>query len=163
MDCFVAALLAMTTRSASAVVSDFSNTGPRADGRVTGVLLNPSLMPTISALSLFVPNLDAAVKFYRDVLGFSVEAEYGPEVTKLAHDGVSVLLCKCERATRPDYPGAAQAVPGIAIADVTKELARLKGLGAELVFDAPQDFPVGQFIAVRDPAGNVIELLQYHR
>lgn len=120
-------------------------------------------MPSISALSIYVPDMDAAVKFYCDVLGFAVQAKLGPELTKLKHDGMSVLLTKCQQGARPEYGVAAQAVPGIAIADAAAELARLRRLGVELLFDAPQKFPVGQFIAVRDPAGNVIELLQFQR
>ena len=118
-------------------------------------------MPTINALSLYVPDLAAAVKFYRDALGFAVEADYGPELTKLAHDGVALMLCQCASATRPAYPTAAQTVIGIGIENAASELARLRKLGVELVFDAPQPFPVGVFIAVRDPGGNVIELLQF--
>ncbi len=118
-------------------------------------------MPSIAALSIYVPDLAAAVKFYRDALGFTVEAEYGPELTKLAHEGVALMVCQCERATRPAYPTAAQTVIGLGVSDTAVELARLKKFGAELVFDAPQPFPVGVFIAVRDPGGNVIELLQF--
>ena len=53
-------------------------------------------------------------------------------------------------------------MPGLAVADAAAELARLRGRGADLVFDAVQPFPMGVFIAVRDPGGNVIELLQFN-
>jgi len=119
-------------------------------------------MPNLQVVSLYVPDLPAALTFYRDVLGFTVEAEYGPEIVQLKHDGVALILCACATATRPAYPTAAQAVPGLGIADAAAELARLRGLGADLVFDAVQPFPMGVFIAVRDPGGNVIELLQFN-
>lgn len=118
-------------------------------------------MPTVSALTILAPDLGAAQKFYCDLLGFAVEAHYGPELIKLKHDGCSLLLCRCERPSRPDYPLAAQVALGFAVADVDAELSRMRRAQIDLVFDAPQEFPAGRFIAVRDPAGNVVELLQY--
>ena len=120
-------------------------------------------MPKLSALTLFVPDLASATAFYCDVLGFAVQANYGPELLQLQHDGVALILCRCERSTAPAYPSAAQAVPGFAIADAAAELRRLRERGVALVFDAPQEFPLGRFIAVRDPGANAIELLEYTR
>ena len=120
-------------------------------------------MPSISALTLLVPDLGAAQKFYCDLLGFAVEASYGPELIKLQHAGCSLLLSRCERASRPDYPLAAQVAIGIAVGDVEAELTRLRRAKVEIIFEHPQDFPAGRFIAVRDPAGNVVELLQFSR
>lgn len=122
-----------------------------------------SVMPTISALTILAPDLAAAQKFYCDLLGFAIEASYGPDLIKLQHAGCSLLLCRCERASRPDYPAAAQVALGLAIDDVDAELKRMKAAKVELVFDQPQEFPAGRFIAVRDPAGNVVELLHYTR
>ena len=119
-------------------------------------------MPSLSALTFLVPDLDAAQKFYCGLLGFGIEAHYGPELIKLKHDGCAILLNKCERPSRPDYPRAAQVAVGFAVADVDAELKRLHAAQADLVFDSAQEFPAGRFIAVRDPAGNVVELLQYH-
>ncbi len=119
-------------------------------------------MPSIQVISFYVPDLAAAVAFYRDTLGFAVHAEFGPEIVQLRHDGVAVILCACATATRPAYPSAAQVVPGLKIDDAAAELTRLRKLGATLVFDSVQPFPLGVFIAVRDPGGNVIELLQFN-
>lgn len=118
-------------------------------------------MPSLSALTILVTDLDAAQKFYCGLLGFGIEATYGPELIKLKHDGCAILLCRCERASRPAYPLAAQVALGLAVDDVDAELKRLRTAKADLVFDSVQEFPAGRFIAVRDPAGNVVELLQY--
>ncbi len=118
-------------------------------------------MPSLSALTILAPDLAAAQKFYCGLLGFAVEANYGPELIKLQHDGCALLLNQCARPSRPDYPLAAQIAIGFAVADVDAELKRLRAAQVDLVFDQPQEFPAGRFIAVRDPAGNVVELLQY--
>jgi len=120
-------------------------------------------MPSLSTLTVLAPDLAAAQKFYCDLLGFTVEASYGPELIKLQHAGCALLLSRCERASRPDYPLVAQIALGLAIEDVDAELKRMKAAKVDLVFDQPQHFPAGRFIAVRDPAGNVVELLQFSR
>ena len=120
-------------------------------------------MPSISTLTILAPDLPAATKFYCGVLGFAIAADYGPDLTKLQHDGCALLLARCEQAGRADYPATAQIALGLAVADVDAELTRLKATGVELIFDQPQEFPAGRFIAVRDPAGNVVELLQFNR
>lgn len=118
-------------------------------------------MTSVSTLTILAPDLSAARKFYCDVLGFAVAADYGPELTKLQNDGCALLLARCEQAARPNYPGTAQIALGLAVADISAESERLKAAGVELIFAEPQDFPAGRFIAVRDPAGNVVELLQF--
>ncbi len=52
-------------------------------------------------------------------------------------------------------------VIGIATDDVEAAAKRLKTMGADLITTEPQEFPGGRFIAVRDPAGNVVELLEF--
>jgi catechol 2,3-dioxygenase-like lactoylglutathione lyase family enzyme len=120
-------------------------------------------MPSISAVSIFVNDLAAAEKFYCGLLGFAVEARFGPEVIKLAHGSCSLLLCRCDTPAKTPYPLAAQVALGFAVNDAAAEARRLKAAGVEMVFDRPQDFPAGQFVAARDPAGNVVEFLQYSR
>lgn len=119
-------------------------------------------MTSVSTLTILAPDLLAARKFYCDMLGFAVAADYGPDLTKLQNDGCALLLARCAQVARPDYPAAAQFALGLAVADAGAELKRLKAAGVELIFDEPQDFPAGRFIAVRDPAGNVVELLQFN-
>lgn len=120
-------------------------------------------MSSVSALTILAPDLGAVQKFYCGLFGFAVEASYGPELIKLQHAGCALLLSRCERASHPDYPLAAQVVIGLAVDDVDAELKRMRSAKVELIFDQPQEFPAGRFIAVRDPAGNVVELLQFSR
>lgn len=136
-------------------MSDFFNTVSTASA-----ILRPML--SLTTLTIIVPDLASAQKFYCDLLGFTVSAHYGPDLVELAHPGVTLMLSRGETAARPAYPLTTQVCPGFAVADVDAEHARLKAAGADLVFDAPQPFPVGRFLAVRDPAGNVLELLQFN-
>jgi predicted enzyme related to lactoylglutathione lyase len=115
-------------------------------------------MPRFVAVSLYAPDLAKVVPFYTEQLGFQVEEQHGDEQVQLAHEGLSVVLCKGPKAPEAAYPSGA--VLGLAVDDVAKKLAQLKP-HTKLIHDKPQPFPVGLFAAVRDPAGNVIELLQF--
>ena len=116
-----------------------------------------------ASLTVLVPDLAAARRFYCDLLGFAVEQEFGPDLLQLSQAGCAVLLSRCDRVSAPDYPAAAQVALGIAVPDLAASLAKMRASDVPLVFAEPQEFPAGRFFAVRDPAGNVIEFLQFHR
>ena len=115
-------------------------------------------MSAIAALSIYTPDVPSAVKFYTKHLGFEVEAEYGPEMVKLRNEGVALMLCHGPASKAPAYPTGA--IPGVPVKDVAAALKRLTG-EVELIHREPQPFPAGRFAAVRDPAGNVLELLEF--
>ena len=50
---------------------------------------------------------------------------------------------------------------GIACDDVAARARKLAKKKVELVVPEPTEFPGGKFIAARDPAGNVVEMLQF--
>jgi predicted enzyme related to lactoylglutathione lyase len=118
-------------------------------------------MPKICAVSIYVHDISQGEAFYRDVLGFQVAGRPAPFLVELEHDGVPLVLCAAERATSGHYTKDASTVLGIATDDVAKDAERLRAKGATVLFDEPQDFPVGKFNAVKDPSGNVIELLEF--
>jgi lactoylglutathione lyase len=118
-------------------------------------------MPQIAALSIYVDDLERAVTFYTELLGFAVRGRPAPVIVELDHDSPALVLCQAERPTRNGYPDGTGTVIGVATDDVASAAKSLRARGAELLFDDPQDFPGGKFIAVRDPSGNVIELLQF--
>ena len=118
-------------------------------------------MPSIAAVSIYVDDMEKAIAFYRDVIGFAVQARPAPYITELKHDGVAVILCQAERPTKSDYPNAAATVIGVAANNVGARAQELATKKVDLVHTTPQDFPGGKFIALRDPAGNVVELLEF--
>ncbi len=118
-------------------------------------------MPSIAAVSIYVDDMEKAITFYRDVLGFAVRARPVPFITELEHEPNALILCQAERPTRNDYPNAAGTVVGLATDNVAARAQDLATKNVELVHDTPQDFPGGKYIALRDPAGNVVELLEF--
>ena len=118
-------------------------------------------MPSIAAVSIYVDDLERAVDFYTRFLGFEVRSRPAPVIVELDHDSPALVLCQAERRMKNEYPDGSGTVIGLATADVAAAGESLRAKGAELLFDTPQDFPGGRFIAVRDPSGNVLELLQF--
>ena len=118
-------------------------------------------MPKIVAVSVYVDDMEQAVEFYTKHLGFQVAARPAPPIVKLEHDGAALVLLQAERRRPIAYSEEAGTVIGIATSDAMAAAAKLRAAGVELLVSSPQQFPGGQFIAVRDPAGNAIELLEF--
>jgi lactoylglutathione lyase len=117
-------------------------------------------MSTVRVISIYVHDLDQAAQFYSGALSLKVKHKT-PYVVVLDHDGVDVVLCQAERPTQSGYPAGAGVVLGFPTDNLRKGIEALKALGVGLVHDAPQNFPEGQFVAFRDPSGNVHELLEF--
>lgn len=132
----------------------------------------------LSIHSSFLPQTDpdAALAFYRDVLGFEVRLDVGygdfrwitvgppdqPDTAIVLHpptatpglteDETRVLL---ELLAKGSYFGV-----NLATADLDATFAALESTGAEIVQE-PMDQPYGlRDCAVRDPAGNLLRIQQ---
>jgi catechol 2,3-dioxygenase-like lactoylglutathione lyase family enzyme len=118
--------------------------------------------PRICVVQINVPDMDRAIEFYTDVLGFSIasRASY-PFAVVLEQDAFTFLLAKCERSATIDYPDVAQTLINIQTADLVASIDELKAKGVDLIHTEPQPCPPGLYAAFRDPFGNVLELLQY--
>ncbi len=133
----------------------------------------------ITIHSSFLPHNDgdAAIAFYRDVLGFEVRNDVGYQgmrwitVGPAGQPGVAIVLnppdgdpgiTEDERRTiaemmaKGTYAGIVLRTP-----DVDAAFERIQAAGAEVIQE-PADQPYGvRDCAVRDPAGNMIRLQQH--
>lgn len=109
-----------------------------------------------------VTDMDVATDFYCDKLGFEVlsKKDY-PNVVELVQKGFRLVLVRVAKPARIDYPNIAQTLIALQVEDLGATLQDLKKKGVELVYDAPQKFPEGVYSAMRDPFGNVHELIEY--
>ncbi|MEV7964908.1 VOC family protein [Sphaerisporangium sp. NPDC088356] len=116
----------------------------------------------IAVISVNVHDMDQAVAFYTDTLGFAVRSDRGaPYFVELVNDGPRLVLQLAERPAKADYPSGACIMINLGVADAQAELGRLRESGAELLHESLQESPVGPYFAVADPSGNVIELIQF--
>jgi len=119
-------------------------------------------MPKICVIQFNVSDMDAAIDFYCSKLGFSIKGkEYYPDIVLLDHEGPSVLLYKVDKPFKIDYPNVAQTLVNIQVDDLRKVMADLKAKGVEFIHDKPQPCSAGIYAAIRDPSGNVHELLEF--
>ena len=117
-----------------------------------------------------VDDVEAAIGFYTEHLGFSVVAHPAPQFAILSKGDLRLLL------NAPSGPGgAAQPMPDgrrpapggwnriqIEVVDLEKEVSALRGAGARFRNDIVSGFG-GKQILLDDPAGNPIELFEAPR
>jgi len=122
-------------------------------------------MSTVS-VRYITDDVDAAIPFYVDRLGFTVEMRPGPGFAVLSRGHLRLLL------NQPGAGGAGQPMPDgrrpepggwnriqIEVSDLEREVATLRAAGAgfrgEIVTGRG-----GSQILLEDPAGNPVELFQ---
>jgi len=113
-----------------------------------------------------VRDVDTAIPFYTDMLGFKVEMHPAPGFASLSRGDLQLLL------NRPGAGGAGQAMPDsqlpapggwnriqIEVEDLEATVAKLKGAGGRFRNDIVTGNG-GKQILIEDPSGNPIELFQ---
>jgi catechol 2,3-dioxygenase-like lactoylglutathione lyase family enzyme len=113
-----------------------------------------------------VSDVDAAIPFYTDMLGFKVEMHPAPGFAALSRGDLQLLL------NRPGAGGAGQAMPDgqppapggwnriqIEVEDLEATVEKLKAAGGRFR-NAIVTGNGGKQILIEDPSGNPIELFQ---
>jgi len=115
----------------------------------------------------FVDDVDTAIAFYRDLLGFEVVMHPAPPFAMLARGDLRLLL-----SAPGGGPGGGAAMPDgrlpepggwnrfqLEIADLDAEVGRLRGAGATFRNEIVEGVG-GRQVLVDDPAGNCVELFE---
>jgi catechol 2,3-dioxygenase-like lactoylglutathione lyase family enzyme len=113
-----------------------------------------------------VSDVDAAIAFYVDALGFNLEMHPAPGFAALSKGGLRLLLNSpgAGGAGQPMTDGSAPSPGGwnriqIEINDLTSAVTRLKSDGRQFRGEIIQGNG-GKQILVNDPSGNPIELFE---
>ena len=122
-------------------------------------------MATVS-VRYIVEDVDAAIPFYTEMLGFEVKMHPAPGFAALVKGDLLLLL------NRPGAGGAGQAMPDgqspapggwnrfqLEVADLGEMVERLRAAGCQLRSEIVQGNG-GRQILVNDPSGNAIELFE---
>ena len=121
-------------------------------------------MTSVCVIGIYVDDMDKAVEFYCKKLGFKEAERYDDGcIVRLENNGPPVILEKVEKAAKIEYPGSSQVVLGVETDNIEKTSKELKERGVEFLHDEPQAFVAGHVMAMRDPSGNVLELLQFNK
>ena len=112
-----------------------------------------------------VDDVDAAVAFYTNALGFTLVQQFGPAMAILELDGLRLWVAGPEASACRPMPDGAQPVPGgwsrivLTVDDLDGVVARLRDEGVTFRNDVVAG-PGGRQILCEDPAGNLVELFQ---
>jgi catechol 2,3-dioxygenase-like lactoylglutathione lyase family enzyme len=113
-----------------------------------------------------VSDVDAAVRFYCEMLGFQVDMRPAPGFARLSNENLQLML------NRPGAGGAGQAMPDgqmptpgawnriqIEVQNLQATVERLKAAGCSFRNEIVQGAG-GRQILVNDPSGNAVELFE---
>lgn len=104
----------------------------------------------------YVSDLEAGIRFYRDVLGFRLVSQ--DVVARFAIDGVRFEIVPAAPASKPQGRGG-NARLALRVVSVEKTLAELRAKGLRTA--APEDKGSGVLGRFEDPDGNEICLWEY--
>jgi catechol 2,3-dioxygenase-like lactoylglutathione lyase family enzyme len=117
-----------------------------------------------------VDDVDAAIAFYRDHLGFAVDMHPAPTFAMLSHDGFRLLLSapSGQGGGGRLLPDGRRPEPGgwnrfqIEVTDLAAEVERLRAAGVPLRSDVVHGVG-GDQVLLDDPSGNAVELFEPRR
>ena len=119
-------------------------------------------MSTVS-VRYIVDDVDAAVAFYTEQLGFTVLSHPAPAFADVVRGPLRILLSGPQssgaRATPQDESAPGRNRIHLVVDDLDTEIDRLREAGLSFRSD-PISGPGGRQILLADPAGNLIELFQ---
>jgi len=119
-------------------------------------------MPTIRYI---VHDVDQAIAFYRDTLGFRLQQQFGPNMAILERDGLTLWVAGPGASASRPMPDGRRPEPGgwnrfvLQVDDLPTLVADLRGRGVMFRNEIVTG-PGGQQILCEDPSGNAVELFQ---
>ena len=121
-------------------------------------------MSTVNVRYL-VNDVDAAIAFYTEHLGFSLLSNASPAFAEVAREDLRLLLSGPKSSAGRPMPDGRQPGPGgwnrieFVVDDIAAEVERLRAAGVRFRSDVVRG-PGGTQIVFDDPSGNPIELFQ---
>jgi len=119
----------------------------------------------VATVRYLVTDVDAAIAFYTERLGFTLQQQMGPAFAIVAHDGLSLWLAGPKSSAARAMPDGRKPEPGgwnrlvLELDDLEAEVAALREAGATFRNEIVTG-PGGKQILLEDPDGNPIELFQ---
>ena len=133
--------------------------GPAAPAAAPPAVTLPAPLRVIG-VRLDVPDLERAVAFYTGVLGFELGRRRPPDEAELRSGPVPVVLHRVESAAHVDYPRDVETHLNFQVKDLDQVVAEMRRQNVDVLDPKPETAAIGKFTSVKDPAGNVIHLMQ---
>lgn len=117
------------------------------------------------SIRYLVKDVNAAIKFYSESLGFELKQQFGPAMAIVAKDGLTLWLAGPPSSAAQAMPDGRKPEPGgwnrfvLQVDDLPALVTKLRSSGV-LFRNEIVTGPGGSQILCEDPSGNVIELFQ---
>jgi catechol 2,3-dioxygenase-like lactoylglutathione lyase family enzyme len=125
----------------------------------------PDNTEDLVSVRYMVDDVEAAIAFYTEHLGFTVRMSAAPAFADVVRGNLRLLLSGPKSSAGRPMPDGAQPAPGgwnrihLIVDDIAAEVDRLQAAGLTFRNDVVSG-PGGQQILLLDPSGNVVELFQ---
>lgn len=116
-------------------------------------------MEILKATTAFydVQNMDRAVKFYTEKLGFPLKVRFGDNWAEVDAGSISIGLHPTEEGAPVSSDGGATV--SFAVEDLDKVVSQLKERGVEV--GEIRNPPRGKFAMVKDSEGNYLHMIEF--
>ena len=125
----------------------------------------PVAPPTTVNVRYMVHDVDAAIAWYTNHLGFTVLTNAAPAFADVTFGSLRLLLSGPTSSAGRPMPDGARPEPGgwnrvhLIVDDLPSQAARLRAAGVQFRNDIVTG-PGGSQVLLRDPSGNLVELFQ---
>jgi catechol 2,3-dioxygenase-like lactoylglutathione lyase family enzyme len=121
----------------------------------------PRLRLTVAGLRIHVTDLAAAERFYTRACGFEVLRRTGDGTGSVLRNGaVELHLRRVAKPAPAHYPGDAEIHVNFEVKSLAATLEDLAAAGVPTVEGSPQPAAIGTYVTIKDPAGNIHQLLE---
>lgn len=119
----------------------------------------------MASFRYMVEDVDEAVEFYTELLGFELVQQFGPAMAILEHDDLRLWLAGPQSSAAKPMPDSSKPAPGgwnrivLTVDDIEATVAKLKDSDATFRNEIISG-PGGRQTLLEDPSGNPIELFE---
>jgi lactoylglutathione lyase len=107
-----------------------------------------------------VAAIDPAVQFYTRACGFELAGKADAGSATLQNGPVRLLLRRASKPPQAHYPGDAQSHVNFVVTNLESSLREISKQGFKTVEKTPQPTAIGTYITLKDPSGNIHQLIQ---
>ncbi len=126
-----------------------------------------ALLPTTKvSVRYMIDDLKAAINFYTQHLGFSIEQDASPAFASVIRGNLRLLLSGEQSSGRRPLPDGTRPEPGgwnrieLPVEGIEEEVRRLRAAGVKFRRDDIVTGPGGSQAWLLDPSGNIVELFE---
>ena len=118
----------------------------------------------VVSVRYMIDDVDAAVAFYTNHLGFRLEINASPAFASIVRGNLCLLLSGAKSSGRQPLADGTKPAPGgwnrilLEVSDIHAEAARLRAAGVKFRREDIVSGPGGSQIWIVDPSGNLVEL-----